>query len=102
MNSSDEEYQVAVETEIKKISSGNLEQLKSLEPLTNHSFSDTDKQYKGTLIYFPSSIANKNYSVVLKLERKLFVGYRSFLAGFSFNDEGAVLPISEELLYSCD
>ena len=102
MNDKDAKYQVAVETEVKKISSGKLDKFKLLAPLTNHSFTVAGKQYAGILIYFPPSNLNNRHSVALKIERKLLVGYRSFLAGFAFNNEGEVLPISEELLYSCD
>ena len=97
----DEEFQLAVDTEIQNIARGDLDWIEKLEPFTNHAFSYNGKQYEGSLIYYPAGMSQEYHSVVLKLERKLMVGYRSYLAGFSFNDQ-KVFPILSELLYSCD
>lgn len=92
-------YRSAVDGEIEKISNADLKWVKDLEVFQNHTFHYKGKEFIGVLsCCFDKGI----YSVTLKLERKLVIGYRSFLAGFTFDSNGNVYPISDKLLYAND
>jgi hypothetical protein len=100
----DSKYQFAIDAEAKKISLGDLDELKSLPPISNHKFKFDGAAYLACIHYFPIDL-NTEYpyhSIVLKETRKLVLGHRNYLAGFSFDDSNKVLPISSDLLYSCD
>ena len=93
----DSKYQLIVDQEIKRISNSDLEWIKYLELSQNHTFEHDKETYTGVLTYIYDK---EMHTVTLKLERKLLIGYRSFLAGFQFDINSNLYPIREELLYT--
>jgi len=84
------------------MASDDLEWIRSLSPIGNHEFEFQGCKYLGSLTYFPADAGSKLHSIVLKIERALTQGHRSYLAGFSFDEENKIIPILDEVLYSCD
>ena len=61
--------------------------------MTTHTFIYEGIEHSAGIYYLEPYKKYPFHSVALMLTEKLFIGYRKYHAGFSFNDEGKVFPM---------
>jgi len=102
MNRKDTVYQSAVDSEVETLKKSNFTELMELPFGTKYDFKFQTKDYNGQLCHLLPDTTSPFHSIVLLTERKMFLVYRKYLAGFSFNDNFEIFKIEDEILYSFD
>ncbi len=104
MNSKDALYQSAIDEEKLRLMALPTEELLALESLSW----DTVQRGNVSIHYglwheSPGYRGEDVHSFILQASRKVFlIFYRNYLAGFSINEGGEVIPISDSTLFSYD
>lgn len=107
MNSSKHiQYQDAVDAEICRItSSADFDWIRKLEsPFSGpHQFEYCSVSYEAGTSYLPAGWLNEKESFILTLERRVCIFiYSNYHAGFTFDGDNNVYPVSEEHIGMCD
>ena len=99
MKKLDREYQEAIEKVASDLAAGDKSYLRSLELGTGRTF-DTGIGLLGCqIIHVPPDSDRPCHSIVVITDRPLRFGFQKrFIAGFHFDEEDAVFPMSDELM----